>query len=379
MQRGEGSTLSEFPQVALTDQRAGLVQELDPVKVYDATALPRVWQLVVPTLWVTCMSLVPLMPRLVGSSAFTRSEMNLAIVMWTTLYGGLYLFTNVIRFNSSHWVGSRPLTGLECVYFMATCITTVGYGDITPASPRCKVFVALYILGGLFVVSHVISDSVSRLSERLFEQEEEKQQQQAQGNLAEVLKSRVDTPSFRPVIQALATVIFFSMTWTLCLHYIPGENKSWVDSMYNAVVTMSTVGFGATTPDTQLTMAMASVWMVLGTAALANLVGEYSKWRAAVRIMELADAMPQESEAIHSIKQRLRSCSADGQVTEVQFLRACLQASGHMGEDLAQELSMAWGRMGPESGHAPIAVIESCLDDQFGEDSGRMLQPVKTI
>merc|ERR1719503_456434 len=79
------------------------------------------------------------------------------------MLGGLYLFTNVILFNSPHFDEARSLSIIECIYLMAQIITTVGYGDITPAKPRGQVFVGLYVLMSLFVIAMLVSDLVAHV------------------------------------------------------------------------------------------------------------------------------------------------------------------------------------------------------------------------
>merc|ERR1711981_162639 len=85
--------------------------------------------------------------------------------MSVVFFGGLYLFTNIILFQSVHFKKIRPLTIVECMYFMSQVITTVGYGDITPAKVRGQVFVGLYVLGAMFIISMVVSDVVNQLIE----------------------------------------------------------------------------------------------------------------------------------------------------------------------------------------------------------------------
>merc|ERR1719326_619229 len=85
--------------------------------------------------------------------------------MMVVFFGGLWLFTHVIIFQSVHFDRKRPLTIIECMYFMSQVITTVGYGDITPAKVRGQVFVGLYVLGAMFIISMVVSDVINQLIE----------------------------------------------------------------------------------------------------------------------------------------------------------------------------------------------------------------------
>merc|ERR1719241_2864 len=92
--------------------------------------------------------------------------------MLCVLFGGLYLFTNIILFKSGHFEEVRSLTTVECIYFMSQIITTVGYGDITPAKPRGQVFVALYVLGALFVIAMLVSQIIEHCTQLLHQQRE---------------------------------------------------------------------------------------------------------------------------------------------------------------------------------------------------------------
>merc|ERR1719248_432390 len=91
--------------------------------------------------------------------------MIVGCIMVVVFFGGLLLLTNIILFQSVHFKTKRPLTIIECMYFMSQVITTVGYGDITPAKVRGQVFVGIYVLGAMFVISMVVSDVVNQLIE----------------------------------------------------------------------------------------------------------------------------------------------------------------------------------------------------------------------
>merc|ERR1719265_1625692 len=85
--------------------------------------------------------------------------------MLVVLLGGFWLFTNIILFQSVHFKKIRPLTVVECIYFMSQVITTVGYGDVTPAYTRGQIFVAFYVIGAMFVIAMLISEVTQRIVE----------------------------------------------------------------------------------------------------------------------------------------------------------------------------------------------------------------------
>merc|ERR1719504_636502 len=93
----------------------------------------------------------------------TKTHIAVGCVLAVTVFGGFFLFTNIIKFQSVHFDTIRPLTVVECIYFMSQVITTVGYGDVTPAKIRGQVFVGLYVIGAMFIIAMVISDLTNHL------------------------------------------------------------------------------------------------------------------------------------------------------------------------------------------------------------------------
>merc|ERR1719507_642779 len=103
----------------------------------------------------------------------SRTVITTTVVMLSSFLGGIWLFTHILLFQSSHFEGVRSLTLVECVYFMAQVLTTVGYGDITPAKPRAQVFVALYVLFSLLLIANTVSDVANALADRMWEAHDE--------------------------------------------------------------------------------------------------------------------------------------------------------------------------------------------------------------
>merc|ERR1719507_925968 len=104
----------------------------------------------------------------------SRTVITTTVVMLSSFLGGIWLFTNLLFFQSSHFEGIRSLTLVECVYLMSQVLTTVGYGDITPAKPRAQVFVALYVLFSLLLIANTVSEVSNSIADRIWEVQEEK-------------------------------------------------------------------------------------------------------------------------------------------------------------------------------------------------------------
>merc|ERR1719352_1712780 len=79
-----------------------------------------------------------------------------------------------------------------------------------------------------------------------------------------------------PLTYALLVFLFFDVTWILFFHLYPGEGKSWSEATYMSIITLSSVGFGWFTPVTEGGMIFGAFWMLFGTAALVNVISNFT-------------------------------------------------------------------------------------------------------
>lgn len=312
----------------------------------DSTKLPVGVEVAVCFVWVMMITSMPLLARYLSGVPFTKTQGILASLMWVAIFGGLYLFTNVILFQSAHFVQIRPLNIIECIYLMSQVITTVGYGDITPAKGRGQVFVGIYVLLSFFIIAMVVSDMVSlimasaqKYQEKLSGSEhvevnfklkgkakadtDAKQHGKDKGKPQKVsLKAEAVKPNYTPLVYAFGFYAFFAGTWILFFHLYPGEGKTWFQAIYMSVITLSTVGFGAFTPNTTGGMVFAAFWMIFGSAALVGVVGAFTQVVVDSNAYERFDE--EESGKL------LEELKKDGNksVTETQFIRFTLLQKG---------------------------------------------------
>jgi hypothetical protein len=88
-------------------------------------------------------------------------------ILWLT--GGLYLCTQVLLFQSPRFGSEiRSLTLIEAVYLFTEILTTVGSGDIMPATPRGQVIIGLFvILSTLFIFKQFATIVSNRIDQKL--------------------------------------------------------------------------------------------------------------------------------------------------------------------------------------------------------------------
>jgi len=324
--------------------------------------------------WVIMIASLPTVVPLVNRKRPTNSQMIVGCIMVVVFFGGLLLFTNIILFQSVHFKTIRPLTLIECMYFMSQVITTVGYGDITPAKVRGQVFVGIYVLGAMFVISMVVSDVVNQLIEsadnykkHLRESPESADHQEA-GDAAEheedmhhqvstssvqgekktkrantrkgqrlklsARKVEADSiehmlcltapspPPAAPLFTALAAFAVIDIIWIAFFSLNPDEKKTVFQALYMSVITLSSVGFGWFTPLTEEGMIFGAYFMIFGCAALVNVITQFTelmmKLNEYERNCELVKSKHDEAAA------RLEENSTGGGVSEKQFLEFCL-------------------------------------------------------
>jgi hypothetical protein len=290
--------------------------------------------------------------------------------MLVVLFGGFYLFTNIILFQSGHFKQIRPLTSVECIYFMSQIITTVGYGDITPAKVRGQVFVGLYVLGALFVIAMLVSDMTehmikmakayrTRRAEAAMTDEARQGAVESEGQAQHLRNlTKLEKPSPTALLTSLAVFTSLQVCWILFFSLHPGEGKTVFQALYMSVITLSTVGFGFFTPVTEAGMIFGSFFMLLGAGALANVIGNFTSFMVKMNEYEHSERDGKEA-ALALLKDQL---SGGGDVTEVQFLRFCLLQTKVASKKELETMSAMFNNLKPEKGQVSFKAIEEALE-----------------
>lgn len=172
---------------------------------------------------------------------------------------------------------------IESLYVMVQIVTTVGYGDLTPVQPGGYLFTACYVLTAVVVVSSVvgaITDRVIKSHESVAANLSTQLVSQALGgelsgsiSNGQILPYKAEVINF---LKAFGVWSSFVASGTLFFHLFPGEKKSFIEAFYMSVVTLTTVGFGDQTPTTRTGKIFAIIWMLLGVAAFANMIGRFA-------------------------------------------------------------------------------------------------------
>lgn len=99
-----------------------------------------------------CEDIVLLLLLFMYYRRFDRENMTLGILF---AFSSLFVFMGYAVFGAYH-LGSQfspPITDLtSAIYFIVVTITTVGFGDITPATPQAKIFLVSVMILGISVI-----------------------------------------------------------------------------------------------------------------------------------------------------------------------------------------------------------------------------------
>lgn len=275
-----------------------------------AASLPLSVELCIATVWVLMVCCMPLASFKYDGRPISKTVVIKTLVMLASFLGGIFLFTQILFFQSSHFDGIRSLTLVECVYLMSQVLTTVGYGDITPAKPRAQVFVALYVLFSLLLIANTVSEVANWMLERISQAHEDnleivytKAQQSYYANeadsgrantsiqenrkeLSQILQNKVPPLPWKLLRQKLGGWLFFVVLGVAFYANYPGEDKTMFQSIYYSIITLSTVGFGAFTALTPGGKAFGAFWMLFGSFSLLGLVGAFTEMMCVLRSRE---------------------------------------------------------------------------------------------
>lgn len=327
------------------------LHEVAPAIWPEKSPLPVTVEILIALLWVSFLSSIPLVIMRLDHKPLTTTSKMMAGVLWTAIAGGLYLFTNVILFQSAHFATLRPLTIVECIYLMSQVISTVGYGDITPALPRGQVFVAFYVISAIFVIAMLVSQFIEHLTARMEQAKKDSNptpRSTSADDGATVVAKLQDgaraadvrvSPPVMPLLQSVAIYGAVAFVWILFFHYYPGEGKTWMEATYMSLITLSTVGFGAFTPTTEGGKVFAAFFFLLGPILLGNVVGEFGTFFMKMSENELASS----DKTTHEVRvQEFLLQVRNGEVSEADFIRWGLHQQDLVPDDDMEETRVAW-------------------------------------
>jgi len=255
--------------------------------------------------WVSLVALMPVMLHCVEHGRdlkmLTNTQIAETVILYIWLIGGLYLFTNVLLFQSPHFGNEiRSLSLVEAVYLFAQIVTTVGYGDITPAKTRGQVFVGLFVVLSFLLVAGMISQFATIVLERV-QDAIHKQEVDAEAHpekSEDELRSDAIWTAAGPLIGTTGVFAIFLAIGVIFFSQYPGENKTVFQAIYMSFITLSSVGFGAFTPVTKVGMVFGAFWMLFGVTSLGGVISSMGAFVKALKDYEKGHSQERKMNAV---------------------------------------------------------------------------------
>lgn len=199
---------------------------------------------------------------------------------------------------------------LTSMYVIVQIVTTIGYGDISITTEHMRWFMIFYVLFGIAIIANIVNDVTNAM---LFWEAERVRAELRKSEIA--LKHKRQKTEGEPIkppnklrnrliasfIVWLSIVLFWTVfyaeyekcscsygrsakdgcvddTYDQCVAG-GGQTKTFSQSFYMAIITMTTVGFGDFSPQTKIGRFIGLILMVLGVLATTNLITSMSAYQ----------------------------------------------------------------------------------------------------
>lgn len=315
---------------------------------------------------------------LLGDNKFSNSRSGVWAVVWPLALCTSWLTAGVGA--ACYFEGWDVLTSL---YVMVQIITTIGYGDITVSTPAAKVLCGLYVVGTLMLIGTILTDLMDKFVKTNQEVLRAKLRS-VQAKLSDEVKDDEDAKKKFGTVNELVTSFFmfalfvalgtvFYATYESCsCSYgftriegcVPdkcpetgGRVKTWVDSFYMSLITLTTVGFGDHSPASAVGRAVGCLWMLLGVVACGNFVSAFG---------QMILTKDKERKRLERVSKGLFNKidkNSDGTLSRIEFRTYALIKFGLVSEEDLDEIDQLFRAIDTDgSGQLTFAEIQEHCD-----------------
>ncbi|EFJ25541.1 hypothetical protein SELMODRAFT_450201 [Selaginella moellendorffii] len=167
--------------------------------------------------------------------------------------------------------GTKTLSFVDALYFCVVTMTTVGYGDLVPATATAKLMTCLFVFVGFAIFGLLLGNAANYLvekQERLLERAIEKREKYLHHKNTES-DARIRRVHCKVAVAAGLVLVLFGAGISVLVKL---EGMSFLDAFYCVTVTVTTLGYG----DRSFTSAggriFAVVWILMSTVCVAQFV-----------------------------------------------------------------------------------------------------------
>lgn len=232
---------------------------------------------------------------------------------------------------------------LDSCYFMMVTATTVGFGDIAPATQLGRLFTTIYALLGISVVFGTLHPFITPALEWLVRTAvwlvpalELKVTNSLTISLEEARKKVSYTRRYVQVMIPTMALMILGIFLGFMIQTVEHEHTL-IDATYFGVIAMSTIGYGDMSPSSAFDKIAMMVFLPLATSALSKMLADFDRIAMNRRIRE-ADNTTSETLSTMLLEEVTSQEAGDDvtQISEAEFLIQCLRKN-----DLVDETTIA--------------------------------------
>lgn len=200
-----------------------------------------------------------------SESVFSNIHPSLRTV---AMFLSIYLTVGTICFYAVRFQlqGEKTNGIVDALYFCVVTMTTVGYGDLVPNSVLAKLLACAFVFAGMAIIALILSKAADYLVEKqevlLVKALHIRQKLGSNQIVKEVEINRVKYKCFLVVIILLVLMLIGTSVLSLV------EHKGFVDAFYCVCCTITTLGYGDHSFETEGGRIFAVFWILTSTVCL---------------------------------------------------------------------------------------------------------------
>lgn len=175
---------------------------------------------------------------------------------------------------------------MDCFYYSTMVLTTIGYGDLAPITPAGKLATCAFALCAVALIASQVEQMILLLAEHRLVNATK---QHFFGDVS-TSKDRLDASSMlawkRVRLRMLGWLCFVLIGIVFLVGHLVLGLADWRDSVYFAVVTVTTVGFGDIAPKTPLARLCVAMLTLLLVPLFALFLGIYVDLQRGLTVAE---------------------------------------------------------------------------------------------